>query len=117
MSEAVLNGQGLPSLTGYREKRAYRGAMIEMADGTAAFDLVQPNSKRVFELNWQTLTSAEKGAIETLFAAMQAGSVTFSPPTGEGELDVTRTATGLDFVAVATATGLRWAVTMELREV
>lgn len=114
---ATLNGQTLPEVAGYREKRAFRGAVVEMADGTAAFDLVQPDAKRIFELEWRTLTGAEKGTVETVLAGMQAGAVKFSPPTGEAELDVTRTATGVDFTAVATASGLRWAATLELREV
>lgn len=115
---AILNSVTLPGLTDYKEQSAWRGAVSEMADGTVAFDLVASLPKRTFTLTWRTLTFADKQIIDALLLNLRSDPVEFIPPTpGAVAVEVTRTSAANDFIALATAAGLRWSLTLELREV
>ena len=113
----ILNGTTLPNPEQYREQRAFRGAMAEMADGSVAFDVVNLAAKRLYTLTWRNLTDAQKAIVETTFDALRGAAVDFTPPTGDAATSVTRTEAELTFDVQLSAAGLRWNVSMELREV
>ena len=116
-TQPILGGTTLPHPSEYKEARLFRGAMVEMADGSAAFDVVNTNAKKLYTLTWKAVTDTNKGTIETAFDAMKTASVAFTPPSGAGATTVTRTDKDLAFDVIRAAPGLRWNVTMELREV
>jgi hypothetical protein len=114
----TLNNITLPPLTDYKEQHTWRGAMTEMADGSVAFDLVASLPKRTFTLTWRTLTQTQKQTLEAALLDLRTDPAPFTPPTpGAAQTTVTRTAADNEFVALATAAGLRWSLTLELREV
>ncbi len=113
----VLGATTLPNPSDFEKKRAFRGSMTEMADGSVAFDVVSTNVKHAYTLKWAQLDDTDKGKIETAYDAMKTASVSFTPPDGSSAATVTRTETEPTFVMVTTALGLRWNVTLELREV
>ncbi len=91
--------------------------MAEMADGSVVFDVVDADIKKVYTLTWKTITDANKAIVEAAYDAMKTASAAFTPPTGASETTVTRTDREIAFDVLKTAFGLRWNVSMELREV
>jgi len=106
---------------GYSETLLYRGASLEMADGTVVWDLVNTDAKHEFTLKWEGLTSAERATIETAFAAIKSSysASNFTAPTGSS-YTVTRhpSQDTLEWQATIIAGNtLRWSTTLKLREV
>lgn len=116
-TQPILNGTNLPAPSEYKEQRQFRGAMAQMADGSVAFDLVNTAAKRVFTLTWKLLSDANKVVIESVYDAMMMVAVDFTSPSGAAATVVTRTENEIAFDVVNVAAGLRWNVSMELREV
>ena len=115
-TQPVLGSSTLPHPSEYKEAREFRGAMATMADGSAAFEVVNTNVKRTYTLTWRAISDTDRSTIRTAWDALKTASVSFTPPTGDGAVTVTRTETGPTFEVVKAAAGLRWNVTMELRE-
>ncbi len=89
--------------------------MVEMASGTVAFDLVQSGAKRLFELEWTSVSDTDKTALETAYDSLGTATAAFVMPTGGGTATVTRTDREIQFTFTAAA-DMRWNATMELRE-
>ena len=116
-TQPVLGSSTLPHPSEYKETPEWRGAMATMADGSAAFDVVNTNAKKTYTLTWRAISDADRGTIQTAWDALKTASVSFTPPTGDGAVTVTRTETGPTFEVVKAASGLRWNATLELRQV
>lgn len=118
-TQPILDGTTLPHPTKYTESSGFRGTMVEMANGTVHFDNVQSTPKRVFKLGWTLLTDAERAVVEGKLTAMAINTVQFVAASGLGTFYVTRTDSGIEFVAVKTSQGLFWSSNgdLELREV
>lgn len=118
-TQPVLGAVTLPWPSEYSEPYGYRGASVEMANGTLAFDLVNPNSKRNFSLTWTHLTDAQRATVHTAFDTTKTASVTFVAPTGSS-YTVTRAANQNELKwSLREAAGgvFRWSTSMKLREV
>ena len=115
-TQPVLDGTALPPISDYDEQREFRGGMAEMADGSVAFDVVSTTPKKLYTLTWKLIVDADKVVIEAAYDAMMTATVTFTPPNGALATNVKRTKQQIKFVVLKTATGLRWNVSMELRE-
>mgnify|MGYP007112975500 FL=1 len=116
-TQPVLGSTTLPHPSDYSERRAFRGAMAEMADGLVYFAVVNTNVKRQYTLTWKVVSDASKVLIETAYDALKVTSLSFTPPTGASAATVTRTDKEIEFTVVKAAAGLRWNAVMELREV
>ena len=116
-TQPILGGASLPNPAEYKEQRAFRGAMTEMADGSVVFDVVDADTKKLYTLTWKTISNANKVLVEAVYDALKIASAAFTPPTGAAETNVTRTDKEIEFTVLNTAAGLRWNVSMELREV
>lgn len=116
-TQPILNGTFLPNPAEYREQRAFRGSKAEMADGSMAFDVVNGTAKRIYTLTWTAISDANKAIVETAYDGLKTSSTTFTPPSGAAATTVTRTDREIEFTALRTASGLRWNVSIELREV
>lgn len=79
-TQPVLGSTTLPHPTGYTETPEFRGATVEMADGSLVTHLVQSGAKRRFVLRWTGLTATQVGDVETAWAAIKAGSAAFTSP-------------------------------------
>lgn len=118
-TQPVLGGTTMAHPSTYEESYGYRGAAVEMANGSIAWDLVTTTAKRVFTLGWKNISTTARNTIHTAFDTVKTATQTFTAPTGSS-YTVTR-APGqdeLEWSAVADGQGnLRWSTTMQLREV
>ncbi|KKN74771.1 hypothetical protein LCGC14_0386640 [marine sediment metagenome] len=106
---------------GYIEEILYRGASVEMADGSVKYDLVSATAKHEFTLKFIGITSGEKSTLETAFAAIKTGynNNNFTSPTNT-QYTVTRhpSQRTLKWESIIIAGNtLRWSTTLRLREV
>ena len=123
-TQPVLETNNLPYPTapdGYKEEYLYRGASIEMADGTVKWDLTNATAKHVFTLQWAGLNTTEKGAIETAYAAIKTAynASNFTSPNGSTYTVVrhpSQNSLKWESTIIAGNT-LRYATTMVLQEV
>lgn len=116
-TQPVIGIYTLPHPSEYREQRQFRGAMAEMANGAVAFDVVNTNPKRVYTLTWRAISDADRATLQNAYDSLKTADASFTPPTGDGAVTVTRTPRELVFDGIKAAGGLRWQVTLELREV
>lgn len=120
MAAPTLAGYTLPSPYadgGYQEKVEYRGATVEMADGTQQTDLVQASAKRKWRVEFRIITSAQKSTVESAWDAIKDASATFTDPNGSS-YSVTRDGDAdLEWKWVKAASGFRYSATIALREV
>lgn len=117
LTQPTLDGNALPWPSGYEERRGFRRAATEMADGRLHFDLVDDDAKRGWKLSWVGLDDSERTAVETAFDALRSSSVAFVDIAGDS---YTVTAEGADELTWAyrlTAAGARYSASMTLREV
>lgn len=113
----TLAGQTLPDPNRYTIKFGYRGGATQMADGTAAFDLVDSTAKREFTIGYVLLTSTQRTALETAWASAKTATVTLVDYDSTSYTVTRDTSTpDLQFDAVPTPGGVRWAVTVNLIE-
>lgn len=117
-TQVVLGAYSLPALSDYEETREFRGAMVEMADGTVQFDVVTTSAKRLFVLYWTLLTDAQKATLESAYDALKTATATLVLPTGvTPSPTVSRTKKELVFKPVMSGGNFLWSTSMELREV
>jgi hypothetical protein len=111
-----IAGTALPDPAHIQEDYAFRGAATEMADGSLQFDLVQSGAKRVWALTWTTLTAAQKTDLESALAAIKETPGVYTDMESNSH---TVTRHGNERIRVQhrpTAHGVRYAVTVRLRE-
>jgi hypothetical protein len=112
----TLNGVTLPHVSRFDYVRLKRGGRLTLASGKVATSLIT-GSKHVFTLSWLALTEANMTTIEGAVDAAEGADVTFRSPR-----DLTYTvraaadSDGLQVQAVRAAGGLRFNVTIVLRE-
>lgn len=114
-TQPVVGGVTLPHVAGCSLEREHRGSMVQMADGTVAFDVVA-SDKELWTLKWQAIDDTDKGTIESVYASLATASAAMTTPVG-GSITVTRTERTPKFEAKNAAGGLRWDVELEFREV
>lgn len=114
-TQPVVGSITLPHISGCSLEVEHRGSMVEMADGSVAFDVVAAD-KQTWTLKWQTLTDTDKGTIESVWTSLATASAAMTTPTG-GSITVTRSNRAPKFEAQFAAAGLRWDVELEFREV
>lgn len=90
ISAPVLAGQTLPYPRTYKKTDLWRSGSMTTALGTVSHDLVSDAVKHRFELTWQIASATGIGYIESAYAAMGNGPVTFVDTTG-ASYSVTRT--------------------------
>ena len=121
-TQPVLQGSTLPypkADDGYSETYAQRAVSLETANSNLVFQRVTTTGKREFTLAWFAITNTEMGTIRTAYDALLStgGSSNFTAITGS-----TYTVTPMpnnpplttDYVSAPD--GVRWNVTMKLRE-
>ena len=113
----TLAGQSLPDPQGYSVSPKYRGKGQVMSDGTTKFDLVYANDRRTFVLRYVALNATQKAALEAAWYSLRIATGLFVDYDA-GSYTVTRSASAPDIIfdAVATASGVHWAVTVTLVE-
>jgi hypothetical protein len=114
----VLASQTLAHPSAFEVTVTFRGGVTELANGTQATDLVHSGAKKLFYLEWGTLTGAQKTTLETAFAAIKNTSASFTDP-DNASFTVTRDGdTELSFRYIRVAGGgFRYATSLRLREV
>lgn len=121
-TQPVLQGSTLawPAAEGgYSETYGQRAVSIETANGNYVFQRVTTTAKREFTLEWRAISNSEYSTIKTAFDAMLStgGTSNFTAPTGS-TYTVTPIANNppLDAQYINTPGGVRWNVTLRLRE-
>lgn len=114
----TLGGQTLPDPYTYEVERDYRGGMQLTASGALVEDVVNATAKHTWTMAFRNVTSAQRTAVETAFAAIVGQSATFVDIDGATKA-VTRSDTqrALTWEYSRTAGGIRYATTLVLREV
>lgn len=115
----VLWGWTLASLSEFEDGVSYRGGTTTMANGSDVVDLVASNSpKRNFLLTWSAVTAAQKGDIRTAYnGTVVSGSASFTGPDSVTcTVTVADIAEGFTCKARRISSGLRWDITMKLKE-
>lgn len=107
----------VPAPTTQRVRKGHRGASYVMADGSLKTDIVNASAKAEIALSWQNISTSDKDAILTGYAALATASATYTDhaantwtvtqPEGLPPVDV-------DEVNAAAA---RWNVSLNMREV
>lgn len=102
ISAPILAGQTLPSPRSYKRVNLWRSGAVTTASGVVSHDLMNDALKHRFDLAWQMTPETEIGYIETAYAAMGAGPVTFVDtmgdsftvvrPAGDGGIEIEWTA-------------------------
>ena len=122
-TQPVLQGFTLPwpkASDGYGESYARRAVNIETANGNFVFQQVTTTGKREFSLEWVAITDAELATLRSAYDALLStgGTNNFTGATGS-TYTVTPAANNptLEPRATNTPGGLRWNVSMKLREV
>lgn len=113
-----LNNVTLPSVSEFREVSGYRGGSVTLADGSLFFEVVNPNEKRVWQLQWRGLTDDERSLIKTTVAVLKTASAAFTSPDGFTAV-VTRSprAEGMVWQQRISAGRFLWETSLELWEV
>lgn len=117
-TQPVLATNALAHPSAYEVTVTFRGGVTELANGTQATDLVQANAKKLFYLEWNALTGAQKTTLETAFAAIKNTSGSFTDP-DNSTFTVTRdgdTEMSFRYIRVAGG-GFRYSASLRLREV
>jgi hypothetical protein len=114
----VLASQNLAHPSAYEVTVTFRGGVTELASGVQSTDLVQSGAKKLFYLEWNALTSAQKTALETAFAAIKNSSASFTD-SDNNSFTVTRDGDAqLSFRYIRVAGGgFRYSASLRLREV
>ena len=114
----TLGGQTLPEPYTYVVTRDYRGGMMLTASGALVEDVLSGTAKHTWTIGFRDVTSAQRSAMETAFAAIVGASATFVDYEGNSKT-VTRSDSqrALIWEYSRTAGGIRYATTLELREV
>lgn len=114
-TQPAIGSITLPHVSGCSQEKEHRGAMVEMADGSVAFDVVATD-KSTWTLQWQALTDSDKAIVESVWTALVTASASMTTPEG-GTITVTRSDRAPRFKPQRAASGLRWDVELEFREV
>lgn len=120
ISQPILAGVTLPHVSGYEDGYEYRGGVLRPASGAPIYQNVHAGWKKVFRLEWQGLTDAQRVAVSNAWYALAEASASFTPPTGGGAVTVMRAPeqTALRWRSTAASGGrLLWETTLELAEV
>jgi hypothetical protein len=114
----TLGGQTLPDPYRYDVERDYRGGVIITASGALVEDVINANAKHVWTMAFRNVTSTQRTAVETAFAAIVGASATFVDIDGNTKT-VTRheSQRSITWEHSRTAGGIRYATTLVLREV
>lgn len=114
----TLNGQTLPNPFGYTVDVDYRSGMQIMASGALVEDVINASPKSTWEMSFRNVTAAQRGTMETAFAAVIGASATFVDLEGNSHT-VTRDQNqrSLKWTASRVTSGLVYATTLALREV
>ena len=114
-TQPVVGGITLPHVAGCSQEKQHRGTMVEMADGSVAFDVVAAD-KSTWTLKWQAINDTDKGTVESVWTALATASAAMTTPEN-GSITVTRSNRAPKFEAKFAAKGLVWDVELEFREV
>lgn len=122
-TQPTLQGYTLPwpsSDSGYNEGYGQRAVSLEMANGNYAFQRITTAAKREFTIEWVAISDSEYTTVKSAYDALLStgGSNNFTAPTGS-TYTVTPAANNpqLDARYINTPGGVRWSVTMKLRQV
>lgn len=117
MAAWTLGSVAMAAPADYRVTVVYRGATVEMADGTEVTDLVNASAKRLWTLDWANVTASQRSQIETAYGEAVAGAVTFRD---ENDSAHTVQVSGLEpmrWTVMYSPSGYRFSSQMTLREV
>lgn len=114
----TLGGQTLPDPYSYDVERDYRSGIMLTASGALVEDVIDATAKHAWTMEFRNVTSAQRTAMETAFAAIVGQSATFVDLDGASKT-VTRSDAqrSLKWSYSRTGMGLRYATTLVLREV
>ena len=114
----TLGGQTLPDPYSYEVDRDYRGGIMLTASGALVEDVINATAKHEWTMEFRNVTSAQRSALETAFAAIVGQSATFVDIDGASKT-VTRSDTqrSLKWSYSRTGLGLRYSTSLVLREV
>ncbi|MGB5050738.1 MAG: hypothetical protein WBO46_17475 [Caldilineaceae bacterium] len=116
-TQPTLGGQTLAHPSDYRESVEYRGGRRVMADGTQVTDLVNSSAKRLFHVEWNALTAAERTTLETAYAAVKDTTGSFKTPDNNTYTVTIDGDAALEFNYILLPSGsFRYATALKLRE-
>lgn len=113
---ATLDGQSIVEPSSQVRRYGYRGAVLNMADGSQAFDLVNSNRKNVILLSWRAVTAAQLADILTGYNGLN-DSGTYTDHHGTNYTVKINDLEPVEIEEISAANANRYNVSMSLREV
>lgn len=112
-----LGGQTVPSPATQAVRQGFRGATFKLADGTVKHDLVNANTKKIFQLTWRAITAAQLSAINTGYETLTSSGTWTDHNSTSTTVIQDESLPPLEWEEINAADGPRYNVSLTLRQV